>query len=351
MIIWGTKKVYRHLGYVADFCPICAGVRPFSLERVGMAGHVYYISAGEGDLVGYQLNCLDCNILMNGDPQRYAAFAPQPESTLKLIDKTFPNIAQFQQARLSLEHQIRTALPSVPADTRRSLIIEPFLLLSPKVVKRFSETHFEMGRTFMRREIIPVLAGTLARLRPSEEELQAVLAKLMQMRDPIGSRVKLADLMAALTLRYAEAPAPESTVFGTQEFNTAQAGSGKPMRRAGARAAGSLMPYERAAKTFKVLAWITAIGTVILALAELNSSKPIGQELIVVSAALTALTAAMFYASSAIMQHAKHGRILGICLSVLLLPWLPIGTILGASILWNLTKGWGADTPAGHYAA
>lgn len=350
MIVWGTKKVYRHLGYVADFCPICVKARPFVLERVGMAGHLYYITAGEGQLAGYQLNCLDCNILLNGDPQRYSAFVPKVEPIAELIKHTFPNMSEVQHPRLLLEHQIRTDLPSIAEDVRRHVMTEPFLLLSPKVVKYFAETHFEMGKTFMRREIIPVLAGTLARLRPTEQQLQALLTRLVQMRDPIGARVKLADLMDALNARYAEAPPSESTVFGTSEFKTDPAASGKRMRPARMRAGGALLPYERAGKAFQILAWIAVLGIIFLAGGQLNAVKPASFEAMALFALLVVMTAGMFYASAAIMRHAKPGRVLGIVLAVPLLFWLPIGTVVGAYILWNLIKGWGDDDPASEYA-
>jgi len=39
-IVWGKKIVYRKLGFVADFCPICRGPRAFELKRVGSASHL-----------------------------------------------------------------------------------------------------------------------------------------------------------------------------------------------------------------------------------------------------------------------------------------------------------------------
>ena len=42
-IIWGTKIVERKLGYVADFCSICRGARPFTVFKVVQVGHLYYL--------------------------------------------------------------------------------------------------------------------------------------------------------------------------------------------------------------------------------------------------------------------------------------------------------------------
>jgi hypothetical protein len=70
-----------------------------------------------------------------------------------------------------------------------------------------------------------------------------------------------------------------------------------------------------------------------------------------VFAILAGLAGTKFYASSAIMRHAGHGRIIGIVLGLLMLCWMPIGTIIGACALWYLIKGWGDDEPATAAAA
>jgi hypothetical protein len=187
-----------------------------------------------------------------------------------------------------------------------------------------------------------VLASTLARLRPTEEELQAALNRLTQMRDPMGKHVKLPDLMEALNARYAAAPA-DSTVFGSSEFSTPGAGASRRVRPAGKRAGGALLPYEKAGKALKIVGWITAFSLFMLVSTSLTSDKPVGAELYGVSAALAAAMAAMFYGSAQIMRHAKMGRILGIIFGVACLPLFPIGTAVGAYIVWHLTKGWGED--------
>ncbi len=341
MIIWGTKAVYRHLGYVADFCPICVGARAFSLERIGMAGHIYYITAGEGELAGYQRNCLSCNILLRGDPERYAAFAKRAEALPALIKQTFPRLVEFHKDRLLLEHQVRTALPTLSEETRRSLIMEPFLLLSPKVVKYFAESHFEMGQTFMRREIIPVLGETLARLRPTEAELKAALTRLAQLRDAIGSRVKLADLMADLNQRGAQAPAPGATTFGTSDWADPPAQAARRAHPAGRRAGGALRPHEKAARLLKILAWLCAVGWLLIGAKDLFA--PMDKEHIIAHMVIIAATAGMFLSSAAILRRAAWGRVVGSLYGVFLLAGFPIGTLIGGYLLWNLVMGWGED--------
>ena len=187
MIIWGRKAVRRHLGYAADFCPVCACARPFAITRVGMAGHVYYITAGDGDLVGFERACLICTTALKADPALYAEMAKQPAAISALVKQTFPNFADAYRDRLAIEQAIRLDPTMLSAADRQSLLMQPFMLMSVKVSERFAATHFSSSNTFMQREVLPILARALRRLRPSEAELKAALTRLVQMKEVIAS--------------------------------------------------------------------------------------------------------------------------------------------------------------------
>jgi hypothetical protein len=247
-IVWGKKIVYRKLGFVADFCPICRGPRAFELKRVGSASHVYYITAGEGELVGYERVCQECGTALNAEPAAYASvskvLAPVPE----LVKQTFPAMQQVLQERLALEEKVQHAPALLSQEERRALIRSPFVLLSPKVEKRFSSTHIDKevamslvaallllmfgpalvaavapdssdlavlvslavgvvlvgwqvalsGRRFMRRQVVPVLARSLRPLRPSEQELKTVLDELRTVRNKMGTKLVLSDLQQGM---------------------------------------------------------------------------------------------------------------------------------------------------------
>lgn len=245
-IVWGRKLVYRKLGHVADFCPICRCARPFQLMRVGSAGHIYYVTAGEGQLVGFERTCQKCATTLPADPDLYATVLKKPVPLTELARQTFPNLAVVLRDRLALESRIRHDLSSLSRDDRRALIKSPFTLLSPKVEKRFASTHLDKeiglafaaaigliafgpglvhkllpelptdltvlafigasvllvlwqlataGRRFMQRQIIPVLSRSLQPLRPTKEELAAVLAELKTLGHKIGKKLKPADLL------------------------------------------------------------------------------------------------------------------------------------------------------------
>jgi hypothetical protein len=247
-IVWGKKLVYRKVGFVADFCPICRVARPFELKRVGSAGHVYYISAGEGELVGFERHCQECKTSLRAEPTDYASVSKNELPLSELIQRTFPNLAQALKDRLALEERVQRHPESLSLEERHALIRNPFLLLSPKVEKRFAATHIDKeiglsivgaicllvvgpgvahalapdqaelsvllfivlglalvawqitasGGRFMRREVVPVLAASLRPLRPTEPEISSVLSELKQLRHKMASKLKPADLLAQL---------------------------------------------------------------------------------------------------------------------------------------------------------
>jgi hypothetical protein len=248
-IVWGRKLVYRKAGFVADFCPLCRSVQTFVLQRVGSAGHVYYVTVGEGDLVGYERTCQTCGTSLAANHRTYASIAKKAVPLADLRRETFPNLDEAHKDRLELEDKVRRSPSFLSPDERRELIRSPFMLLAPKVEQRLASTHLdkEIGFSFLgafligsigpalahavapdfegesflffwavgigviiwqfmmsghrvvKRQVVPVLARALAPLKPSETELQAVLAELKQHKTKLGSKLKVADLQTQLT--------------------------------------------------------------------------------------------------------------------------------------------------------
>ncbi len=254
-IVWGKKTVYRKIGHVADFCSICREPRPFKLRRVGSAGHLYYISVGEGELVGYERSCHECGTTFPAQVTTYATVSKSPAPLEDLLNRTFPKLREFYQQRLVLEEAIRHDPAALSQDQRHSLIRAAFVFLSPQVEQRFAATHIDKeitlsmvtavalaifaplvvkawmpdapessrpifviiglllvgwqiavsGRRFMRRHIIPGLAKALDPLSPTEDEIQTVMAELKQHRHKIGRKLRLADLQARMRRKPAAA--------------------------------------------------------------------------------------------------------------------------------------------------
>ena len=327
MSMWGTKLVYRKLGYVADFCQICISARPFVLERIGSAKHLLNISIGEGELVDYQRTCLHCSTAFRADPQQYAAVAKNLDTIEPLMLETFPQLAQAHAARLALEQQVLADLSSIDPDTRAKLLLEPFTLLSPRVVKRFDTAHFEIAHTYLRREIVPLLGQTLARLRPTELELQATLNQLVHMKDLIGAKIKLPDLMADLHGRLA-GKLPEVGANPVKHFTS-----------------GSKPPYRHAAMIFKILGWVAAVVSVFttfVIFGEMESGKQTVGAFIGMVFFLGATTGSLFAIHAGLERQKNWARIWAILYSITFLFGFPIGTAIGGYVIWCMTAAWEA---------
>lgn len=246
-VFWGSKVVTKKLGYVADFCPICRGPQPFELRQVNVVRHIYYVSVGTGRLAGHQRTCSECGTTLDAQTANYASVSPVPQPVAELIRQTFPRLAEVYEQRLALEERVRTAPATLSPADRKALIRAPFLLLSPRVERRFASTHIDretglwilavfgaivaagaiaarlapdevgiamlsvllggivvvgtqVARSnvrFLKRDIYPVLARTLRPLRPNESEIAAVLGELKGLGHRLGGKAKLAELMAA----------------------------------------------------------------------------------------------------------------------------------------------------------
>ena len=247
-IVWGKKLVYQNLGYVADFCLICRGPRAFSIRRIGIAGHVYYISMGVGELIGWERKCLECNTTFQADPSNYKSQANKLGTIELLIAETYPSFAEAWGERITLEQRIKKGSSDLSVEERTSLIYEPFLILSPMVEARFASIHLDKevgfaalgaiglliaipsiasatmyikietawitafalsfllviwqiattGRRYLHRVTLPTLAIALRPLQPNDSELNAVLAVLKSHGHKIGLKLRAVDLLASI---------------------------------------------------------------------------------------------------------------------------------------------------------
>ncbi|MGW8389393.1 hypothetical protein [Pseudoduganella sp. HUAS MS19] len=247
-IVWGRKITRRPLGYVADFCGVCRVPRAFRMTRIGSVGHVYYISFGEGKLVGHQRTCTGCGAFSDADVKAYNGISKSSASLESLKRETYPGLDADLEARLALEVRVKTAPHLLSAEERMGLVFSPINLLSPKVEHHFATTRMDggvalaiaggiglcfmvpaigaaispeygppgflagmvagfglliwqliaSGPRFMRKEILPLLAKSLAPLKPSEAEIDRALREFKQAGHKIGKKLKAAQVIEAI---------------------------------------------------------------------------------------------------------------------------------------------------------
>jgi hypothetical protein len=255
LIVHGTKRKVRFLGWVADFCPICRRPRAFKISRIGLASHIYFISFGEGKLAGHIIECDECRTRMVSDESRYATISkPKSVDFAALAAATMPDLPERLGERLLVEKQIAEEPHVIDAHVRKNLILEPFGILEVVLVEATKDgTHMDkpstigclgtilvaagmgvgamyvprqwqdaffltllvlmgigtiytlvqMGfvpRRFVRSQVLPRLARSLRPLQPSEEELADAITRCKQSRLSVGKKVKLAALWRQISV-------------------------------------------------------------------------------------------------------------------------------------------------------
>jgi hypothetical protein len=223
-------------------------VRAFELTRVGLAGHFYYISLTQGDLVGHERKCLTCATEYSCKPEIYLRPSKVLIPLRELVKFTFPGIATYHAARFAIEKAIRDPFQKISAADRLALLREPFSLLSNKAEAHFRASYFDhqsiaaffiaviiggfpaaglvallpdfeaailigdlivacvaawawgfwTRKKFVRREIIAPLASALQPLKPTRDEIAGVLKDMKALGLRIGKRIKPDMVMVAL---------------------------------------------------------------------------------------------------------------------------------------------------------
>ncbi|NHZ92949.1 hypothetical protein F2P45_28655 [Massilia sp. CCM 8733] len=248
IVISGRKNVYRKLGYVADFCPICRSVQAFLVRRIGRASHLYFISLGKGDLAGFDRICQSCLTPFPTESKKYTQILKNPAPLAELRASTFPNLEEVWQERLALEARVSNAPLLLSAEERRELILSPFLLLVPKVERCYNSAVMDKqaGYTILgavlatlagwavagalfpgsgyklalgifvigyslslwqilaaktrrvTREVVPAIARGLRPLAPSEREVRDAFATVSAAGHKMGAKLELSQLLALL---------------------------------------------------------------------------------------------------------------------------------------------------------
>ncbi len=107
---------------------------------------------------------------------------------------------------------------------------------------------------------------------------------------------------------------------------------------------GKLLPYQKAGRVIRLMGWLGVVGTVGVGAAVLIPSLSAGGhipiEFAIVLGLLLATTASLFIIGAAVMRRATWGRYAGIVYGIISLPGVPIGTLVGGYLLWQLTIGW-----------
>jgi hypothetical protein len=183
IIVFGKKKKRKSLGYVADLCPICRSIKPMALTKISVASHVYYVSLGQGKSLGFLATCDECGYVFETDYLRYKTVQKKRVDDLRqLIHQTNPTIHEVHAERLELEDRVKRNARFLDKETRKKLIIEPFVLLNPLYEDiMYGETKFDKTSSLgcLGAFLISVLAFVIAFLVPPALKESAGVASLV----------------------------------------------------------------------------------------------------------------------------------------------------------------------------
>lgn len=294
------------LGYVADFCPVCADLRTCALER---------IDAGTVD-PEYQRVCVGCKIAVRATPSHYVSIAAQPGPVAELQTATFPHLEQVHQARLALEAQVRADPHAVDASLRHPLLMEPLTLLAAHL----AQLGVSPDRAYLDQTVLPLLRRALARLQPAREEIERALAELRAGGASLGQLITADDVLSpSLPVPPAQAVADPSAV-----------------RKGGP---------EKAALVFRLAAWL---GVLMLLAGVISQAivSGVGSALddgftIAFFALLVLCVMLCFVLPGAIERREGWARLVGFVVAALFLSFFPIGTVAGIFIMYCLVMRWG----------
>lgn len=260
MYVSGTQHIRRKQGRVAEFCPACQALRPFKLTRIGLAGHLWFISITSGRLVGYEARCEVCDVTLDVDGRYGTPVRSRKAGLDELIEQTNPGLRDEFGEVLALRE--RAARGEATDDERRELVLDalrfhvpllheeaarPAWRLQGRVRDAFwlavvlgaltvfivaldaeEARPIAMGtaagcllvvaiivwiqatrvRRFVGREVVPRLARALAPIDPAERELRDVLHDLESDGHAAGRLLDSAALFRRIRLARVEQRAP-----------------------------------------------------------------------------------------------------------------------------------------------
>ena len=180
-IVWGTKIKRKVLGRVADFCPICHKARAHVLRRIGEASHVYYISFGQGTLLGHETECETCHVRRETEEQQYAAISRDKFGDVNaLLAETHPDFERYFAERLAREAKL--AAGTLSDEEREEMLWEPFVLIGSMLEANRAEPESsplarKIGWTTLAVGAV-LVAAAIYRPRPTPETYENFLVAL-----------------------------------------------------------------------------------------------------------------------------------------------------------------------------
>ena len=173
--IWGTRHTSKKLGFVAEECPRCQEVRCVKVNRLGMAGHIFFVSFSSGNLVGFAAECQQCNGVFDVLPMNYARMERSKKMPMDaLVAATHPRLEPNNVQAQEASH-------------RSAELRDPFVRFGASLQDRYRNgKRFDMlsGLTLLATFFVPIPLGLFAASVFPSAQNPLMLAGLMLF--PVG---------------------------------------------------------------------------------------------------------------------------------------------------------------------
>jgi len=183
-IVYGRRRSIRRLGYVADYCGTCRGIKEFKVEEVMTIPHIFFIPVGRGTFLGHVQTCTSCGSTNDAYTHRFETISKKQIASIdQLALETFPTVYEVFKMRLDREARIRTESKTFDPFERQKTFFEIFSAASH---------HFQRRQ---RRSGLRILVNGLNPLDPTEQELRDSLSHFRDGKHSIGT-LRSADLLS-----------------------------------------------------------------------------------------------------------------------------------------------------------
>ncbi|MET0332909.1 MAG: hypothetical protein ABW190_01455 [Rhizobacter sp.] len=123
-----------------------------------------------------------------------------------------------------------------------------------------------------------------------------------------------------------------------------------PQARGEIARSAKLLPHHKAARVIRLMGILGVVAVIGIASAILlpafSSGKAVPAVMLAVLCAAIVLAVGLFFVASAVKSYKAWGRYAGVAYALLMLINIPIGTLIGGYILWQLWFGWAEGSAA-----
>jgi hypothetical protein len=243
VLLHGTQSSRKRIGFTADFCPVCLGIRPFQFLAVGRADHVFFVSLGHQHTDRHLRKCQTCGVELPAAPERYqSTVRALPAELDELIKQTYPLVHEQNAPAMTEAEWLLKSTPEAAPGLFEDRAIQLLSAFNPMVERRYArrsdfDPYSSLGclgtilvvavlgiffnadflfglkvlaagfivtvflvaggaRRFVRKEVVPGLAIGFRALKAQPPTIQKAFDRAASLGLKIGRKIKAADIIS-----------------------------------------------------------------------------------------------------------------------------------------------------------